>query len=84
MSTPVISVDNLSYRYPDGTAALDAVSLHIHPGERVALLGPNGAGKTTLILHMNGIHMPQTGSVSVSGVLLDNSSVMNIRRRVGV
>ncbi len=84
MSTPVISVDNLSYRYPDGTAALEAVSLHIHPGERLALLGPNGAGKTTLILHMNGIHMPQTGSVSVSGVLLDNSSVMDIRRRVGV
>lgn len=84
MSTPVISVDNLSYRYPDGTTALEAVSLHIHPGERLALLGPNGAGKTTLILHMNGIHMPQTGSISVSGVLLDNSSVMDIRRRVGV
>lgn len=84
MSTPVISVENLSYRYPDGTSALTDVSLHIHPGERLALLGPNGAGKTTLILHMNGIHMPQTGSVSVSGVLLDNSSVMDIRRRVGI
>ncbi|MCZ7531857.1 MAG: energy-coupling factor ABC transporter ATP-binding protein [Acidimicrobiia bacterium] len=84
MSTPVISVDDLSYRYPDGTVALEGVSLHIHPGERLALLGPNGAGKTTLILHMNGIHMPQTGSITVSGVLLDNSSVMDIRRRVGV
>jgi cobalt/nickel transport system ATP-binding protein len=84
MSTPVIAVDSLSYRYPDGTAALDDVSLHIHPGERIALLGPNGAGKTTLVLHMNGIHMPQTGTVAVSGIPLTNDTVMEIRRRVGV
>ncbi|MCL1597767.1 MAG: ATP-binding cassette domain-containing protein, partial [Actinomycetia bacterium] len=84
MSEPVITVDNLSFSYPDGTPALRTVSLHIHPGERIALLGPNGAGKTTLILHMNGIHLPQHGSVTVSGLRLDKSSVMEIRRRVGV
>ncbi len=84
MSTPVISVEQLSYRYPDGTEALDDVSLHIHAGERVALLGPNGAGKTTLILHLNGIHMPQSGTVSVSGLVLTKDDVMEIRRRVGI
>jgi cobalt/nickel transport system ATP-binding protein len=84
MSTPVIAIEALSYRYPDGTAALDDVSLHIHPGERIALLGPNGAGKTTLVLHMNGIHMPQSGTVSVSGIPLSNTTAMEIRRRVGV
>ncbi len=84
MSTPTIAVDGLSYRYPDGTLALRDVDLHIHPGERVALLGPNGAGKTTLVLHINGIHMPQVGSVAVSGLTLSNESVMEVRRRVGV
>jgi cobalt/nickel transport system ATP-binding protein len=84
MSTPIIAVDDLSFRYPDGTAALDSVSLHIHHGERIALLGPNGAGKTTLVLHMNGIHLPQTGSVSVSGTPVAKDSVMEIRSRVGV
>jgi cobalt/nickel transport system ATP-binding protein len=84
MSTPVISVEHLSYRYPDGTAALADVGLHIHAGEHVALLGPNGAGKTTLILHLNGIHMPQTGEISVSGIRLEKDSTMEIRRRVGV
>ena len=84
MSVPTIAVDGLSYRYPDGTQALTDVHLHIHPGERIALLGPNGAGKTTLILHMNGIHMPQTGTISVDGLPLDKESVMEIRRRVGV
>ena len=36
MSEPIISITDLSYRYPDGTAALESVSLHIHRGERVA------------------------------------------------
>ncbi len=84
MSVPTIAVDDLHFAYPDGNPALLGVDLHIHPGERVALLGPNGAGKTTLILHMNGIHMPQRGTVAVSGLALEPDSVMEIRRRVGI
>ena len=84
MSVPTIAVVGLGYAYPDGTEALRQVDLHVHPGERVALLGPNGAGKTTLVLHMNGIHLPQQGSVTVSGLLLDGDSVAEVRRRVGV
>jgi cobalt/nickel transport system ATP-binding protein len=84
MSVPTIAVDDLRFAYPDGTPALRGIDLHIHPGERVALLGPNGAGKTTLILHMNGIHMPQQGTVAVSGLELSQESVMEVRRRVGI
>ncbi len=84
MSVPTIAVDGLGFRYPDGTDALRDIDLHIHPGERVALLGPNGAGKTTLILHMNGIHMPQRGTVAVSGLRLAKDNVMEIRKRVGI
>ena len=84
MSTPIIEIEGLSYRYPDGTVALDDVDLHIHEGERVALLGPNGAGKTTLILHMNGIHLPQTGRIAVSGSLVTEDNLPGIRRRVGI
>lgn len=84
MSVPTIAVEGLGFSYPDGTTALHSVDLHIHPGERVALLGPNGAGKTTLILHLNGIHMPQAGSVAVSGLELGQNNVMEIRRRVGI
>ncbi|MEA2024830.1 MAG: ABC transporter ATP-binding protein [Actinomycetota bacterium] len=84
MSTPVIEIKSLGFSYPDGTTALVDVDLHIHRGERVALLGPNGAGKTTLILHMNGIHLPQTGSVAVSGYPVTDASLLDIRRRVGI
>ena len=84
MSTPVIDIEGLGFSYPDGTVALIDVGLHIHRGERVALLGPNGAGKTTLILHMNGIHRPQRGTVSVSGLQVSPSNLLEIRRRVGL
>jgi cobalt/nickel transport system ATP-binding protein len=84
VSTPVIEIHGLGYRYPDGTVALSDIDLHIHEGERVALLGPNGAGKTTLILHMNGIHLPQTGSVAVSGYPITDDNLIEIWRRVGI
>lgn len=84
MSVPVIEVEGLSFSHPDGTVALDHVGLHIHEGESVALLGPNGAGKTSLVLHLNGIHAAQHGSVSVAGIPLGPDTVGDVRRRVGL
>jgi cobalt/nickel transport system ATP-binding protein len=84
MSEPTISVRGLGFHYPDGTVALREVDLHVHPGERVALLGPNGAGKTSLVLHLNGILLPQVGTVSVSGIRLGEDTASEVRRRVGL
>ena len=84
MSVPALAVEDLSYRYPDGTEVLREATFHIHPGERVALLGPNGAGKTTLVFHLNGIFRPDSGSVTVAGLPLEDEHLKEIRRRVGV
>jgi cobalt/nickel transport system ATP-binding protein len=84
MSVPVLEVRGLAYAYPDGHQALYGVDLHVHAGERVALLGPNGAGKTTLVLHLNGLLRAGVGSVSVSGLAVEDRHLLEIRRRVGV
>lgn len=84
MSTPVVELRALHHAYPDGYEALRGVDLHVHPGERVALLGPNGAGKTTLVLHLNGVLRPDSGSVTISGLPVEQESLLEVRRRVGI
>lgn len=84
MSVPVLEVRGLAYAYPDGHQALYGVDLHVHAGERVALLGPNGAGKTTLVLHLNGLLRAGVGSVTVSGLAVEERNLLEVRRRVGV
>jgi cobalt/nickel transport system ATP-binding protein len=78
-----IEVENLSFAYPDGHAALRGISLHIAPGEKVALVGPNGAGKSTLILHLNGILIGK-GKVHVCGLDVDEKNLSQVRASVGL
>ncbi len=79
-----VKVDNLSFAYPDGRLALDDVTIHIAPDERVALVGPNGAGKSTLLLHLNGILRPQSGKVNVGGLDVNDQNLGRIRAWVGL
>lgn len=79
-----ISVESLSYTYPDGTLALKAVDLSIRATERVALIGANGSGKSTLQLHLNGILMPQTGEVVIGEFPVTTEHLRDIRNFVGL
>lgn len=83
MTAPAIRVSALTFRYPDGTRALDDVSLEVAPGERVALLGANGAGKSTLLLSLNGLCDPG-GRVEIGGTPVGSRNLPEIRRRVGL
>ena len=74
---------NLTVRYPDGTTALDNITMNINDGEHLALIGANGAGKSSLILSMVGV-LPSDGSVEIDGVKLGKSTLTDIRRLAGV
>lgn len=82
--TAQLELRDVQFAYGDGHAALDGVSLRIERGERVAVLGPNGAGKSTLCLHLNGILRPRSGEVLLDGRPVDDTSMAEVRRRVGV
>jgi ABC-2 type transport system ATP-binding protein len=64
----IISISNLSKRYPSGFQALDNINLTIKRGEIFALLGPNGAGKTSLISILCGLVNPGPGELKVGGL----------------
>ena len=49
--------------------AVDGVSLRIEAGERVAFIGPNGAGKSTTLKILSGILHPDSGHVTVDGLV---------------
>jgi cobalt/nickel transport system ATP-binding protein len=80
----MLTVQRLSYRYPDGTPALHDINLQIAAGEKVALLGPNGAGKSTLLLHLNGVLRGQDGSVEIAGLTVNDQHIRAVRARVGM
>jgi cobalt/nickel transport system ATP-binding protein len=78
-----IKIDNLRYRYPDGTIALEGVNLEVGDKERVAIIGANGAGKSTLLLHLNGL-LDGEGEIKICGVTLSRETVKEIRKNVGL
>ena len=79
-----LAVSGVSFTYPDGTPAVADVDLEVEMGERVAMLGPNGAGKTSLLLLLIGVLDAQAGSIEVGGLRLEEDSLREVRRRLGL
>ncbi len=84
MSHHIVEFQDVHYSYPDGTKALNGLSLRITHGESVGVVGANGSGKSTLLMHTNGFLMPQRGSVTVGDLRLDSKTRKEIRKKVGV
>lgn len=80
----IIEINNLWYRYPDNTTALKDVSINIEEKKRVAILGSNGSGKSTLLQHLNGLILPQKGSIDIKGIPMCKEKLQDIRRLVGL
>ncbi|MFG1922652.1 ABC transporter ATP-binding protein [Cryptosporangium sp. NPDC048952] len=62
----IIEVDRLVKRY-GAHRAVDEVSFAVERGEIFGILGPNGAGKTTTVECIEGLRVPDSGSIRVCG-----------------
>ncbi|MGO1529271.1 MAG: energy-coupling factor ABC transporter ATP-binding protein [Senegalia sp. (in: firmicutes)] len=78
-----IEIKNLTYNYPNSHKALDNICLHIKKKRKTAILGKNGSGKSTLLYHINGMNLPEEGSVKVLDVEVNKKNLKSIQRNVG-
>lgn len=83
----MIHFDHVSKTYPNGTRALDDISLQVEKGEFVFIVGHSGAGKSTLIKMLLREEIPESGNVEVNGynlVKMKHRQVPLFRRGIGV
>jgi energy-coupling factor transport system ATP-binding protein len=83
---PIIELNNLTFKYQrtDARPALEDVSLSINQGEWVAIIGHNGSGKSTLAKTINGLLLPESGSVKVGSKELNEENIWSVRKMVGM
>ena len=83
---PIIEMKDLTFRYQeeDQTPALNKVSLSINQGEWIAIIGHNGSGKSTLAKTINGLLLPESGSIKVNGQEINEKTIWEVRQNVGM
>ena len=65
--SPIIEVRGLVKRYGD-LIAVNGIDLTVDQGEIFGILGPNGAGKTTTLEMIEGLRVPDAGTIRVAGI----------------
>jgi branched-chain amino acid transport system ATP-binding protein len=76
----LLAVDEVVVSYGQAVA-VDGVSLHIAPRERVALIGPNGAGKTSVLNAVCGVVRPASGRVRIEAEDVTGATPAAVVRR---
>ncbi len=77
----LIEVDQLCKKYGE-QKAVDNVSFSLNKGEIVGFLGPNGAGKSTTMKMITGFLQPNSGSIKISGLSI-NQHPIECKQKIG-
>ncbi|MCX4097133.1 ABC-F family ATP-binding cassette domain-containing protein [Nocardia sp. alder85J] len=78
-----ITVQNLTFEWPDGTVALSGIDGTLTTG-RTGLVGRNGAGKSTLLRLIAGILTPTSGRIDTTGAVGYLPQTLTLRRATTV
>jgi osmoprotectant transport system ATP-binding protein len=79
----LISFEQVSKRFPDGTTAVDGLSLTAPDGAITVLVGPSGCGKTTSLRMVNRLLEPSSGRILIDGVDVTSRPAAELRRSIG-
>lgn len=85
MREKLIEFRNVSFRYDEeGPWVLKNCSFSVYRNEWLAIIGHNGSGKSTIAKLMNGLLFPQEGEIIINGKLVNQDTVWDIRKDVGM
>ncbi|WP_369195269.1 ABC transporter ATP-binding protein [Streptomyces djakartensis] len=79
----MIRMESVTKRYPDGTVAVDRLSLEIPDRSITVLVGPSGCGKTTTLRMINRMVEPSEGTILLDGEDIQRRPVTALRRSMG-
>ncbi|AOM83028.1 ABC transporter ATP-binding protein [Salisediminibacterium beveridgei] len=79
----MIEFKGISKSFPDGTKAVNDLSIFIEKGEFFVMIGPSGSGKTTALKMINRLIDPTEGSIYLDGVSIHDMSLKELRGRIG-
>jgi ATP-binding cassette subfamily B protein len=82
----IVAFHNVCFSYSSNPERpiLDHVTLSAAPGEKVAIVGPSGAGKSTLFSLLFRFYSPQSGSIYLDGVDIQDIDVKQLRTQIGL
>jgi phosphonate transport system ATP-binding protein len=81
----MLKIENLTKVYPNGTQALNGVSLEVPTGQFVAVIGLSGSGKSTLLRCINRLIEPTSGKIFLDDIdITAAKELREIRRRIGM
>ncbi|MDR2500715.1 MAG: ABC transporter ATP-binding protein/permease [Treponema sp.] len=84
LQAPLIELRNLSFSYPNGTMALDRITLAVEAGLILGILGRTGSGKSTLIKTLPRMVDPPPGTVLIKGIPVGDWDLQALRGLFGV
>jgi multiple sugar transport system ATP-binding protein len=67
-----VLLDDVSRVYPDGTAAVAHLTLHVRDGELLVVVGPSGCGKSTALRLVAGVEPLSGGAISIGGRMVND------------
>lgn len=79
-----VGIDNVVFRYLDGTTALRNISIQVPHGKTVAIVGPSGAGKSTIINLIPRFYDVQEGRITVGGMDVRDIKLASLRSKIAL
>ena len=79
----MIEFKNVTKEYPDGTVAVDNISLEFDEGEFIVFIGTSGSGKTTSMRMINRMTEPTSGQILINGEDVMDKDPVDLRRKIG-